>query len=112
MSHIVLADIYREEQRIKEEKRQREEAEYQAMLEKEEREYKANLIKKYGKRNALLILENAVQIGFTKEMCVEAWGEPYDINRTVTKNGVHEQWVYDIGRYLYFDGNILTAIQD
>ena len=58
MSHIVLADIYREEQRIKEEKRQREEAEYQAMLEKEEREYKANLIKKYGKRNALLILLN------------------------------------------------------
>ena len=112
MSHIVLADIYREEQRIKEEQRQREEAEYQSMLEKEEREYKASLIKKYGKKNALLILENAVQIGFTKEMCVEAWGEPYDINRTVTKNGVHEQWVYDIGRYLYFDGNILTAIQD
>ena len=112
MSHIVLADIYREEQRIKEEKRQREEAEYQAMLEKEEREYKANLIKKYGKRNALLILENAVQIGFTKEMCIEAWGEPYDINRTVTRNIIHEQWVYDIGRYLYFEGNILTAIQD
>lgn len=112
MSHIVLADVYREKQRIKEEKRQREEAEYQAMLEKEEREYKANLIKKYGKRNALLILENAVQIGFTKEMCVEAWGEPYDINRTVTRNIIHEQWVYDIGRYLYFKGNILTAIQD
>ena len=55
---------------------------------------------------------DCAQIGFTKEMCVEAWGEPYDINRTVTKNGVHEQWVYDIGRYLYFDGNILTAIQD
>lgn len=112
MSHIVLAEIYREKQRIKEEKRQREEAEYQAMLEKEEREYKANLIKKYGKRNALLILDNIVQIGFTKEMCIEAWGEPYDINRTVTIYGTHEQWVYDIGRYLYFDNNILTAIQD
>lgn len=112
MSHIVLADVYREKQRIKEEKRQKKEAEYQAMLEKEEREYKANLIKKYGKRNALLILENAVQIGFTKEMCVEAWGEPYDINRTVTRNSIHEQWVYGIGRYLYFEGNILTAIQD
>ena len=45
-------------------------------------------------------------------MCVEAWGEPYDINRTVTRNIIHEQWVYDIGRYLYFEGNILTAIQD
>ena len=112
MSHIVLADAYREEQRIQEEKQQKEEAEYQAMLEKEEREYKATLIKKYGKRNALLILENAVKIGFTKEMCVESWGEPYDINRTVTRNCIHEQWVYGIGRYLYFEGNILTAIQD
>ena len=112
MSHIVLADIYREEQRIKEEQQQREDAEYHAMLEKEEQEYKASLIKKYGKKKALLILENAVQIGFTKEMCIEAWGEPYDINRTVTKNGVHEQWVYGIGRYLYFEGNVLTAIQD
>ena len=45
-------------------------------------------------------------------MCVEAWGAPYDINRTVTRNCIHEQWVYGIGRYLYFEGNILTAIQD
>ncbi len=109
---IVFADKQREIEQEEARKQAQEEAEYQAMLEKEEREYKANLIKKYGKRNALLILENAVQIGFTKEMCVEAWGEPYDINRTVTRSGIHEQWVYDIGRYLYFDGNILTAIQD
>ena len=107
-----ILNAYREEQRIQEEKQQKEEAEYQAMLEKEEREYKATLIKKYGKRNALLILENAVKIGFTKEMCVESWGEPYDINRTITRNCIHEQWVYGIGRYLYFEGNILTAIQE
>lgn len=109
---IVLAEVQRKKEAEEARKQAEKEAEYQAILEKEEREYKASLIKKYGKKNALLILENAVQIGFTKEMCVEAWGEPYDINRTVTRNGIHEQWVYDIGRYLYFDGNILTAIQD
>ena len=88
------------------------EAEFQAMLEKEEREHKASLIRKYGKKNALLILDNKVQIGFTKQMCIEAWGEPYDINRTITSWGVHEQWVYGIDSYLYFEDNILTAIQD
>lgn len=109
---IVLAEVQRKKEAEEIRKRADEEAEYQSMLEKEEREYKASLIKKYGKKNALLILENAVQIGFTKEMCVEAWGEPYNINRTVTRNSIHEQWVYGIGRYLYFEGNILTAIQD
>lgn len=109
---IVLAEVQRKKEAEEARKRAEEEAEYQAMLEKEEREYKAGLIRKYGRANALLILENAVKIGFTKEMCVEAWGTPYDINRTVTRNCIHEQWVYGIGRYLYFEGNILTAIQD
>lgn len=72
----------------------------------------ARLIKKYGKRNALLILDEKVEIGFTKQMCIEAWGEPQDINRTITRNRVHEQWVYGIGCYLYFEGNYLTAIQN
>ena len=108
--------IFAEEQRKVEEEEARiqaqKEAEFQAMLEKEEREHKASLIRKYGKKNALLILDNKVQIGFTKQMCIEAWGEPYDINRTITSWGVHEQWVYGIGSYLYFEDNILTAIQD
>ena len=112
MDYITLADEYRERIRLEEEKRRQEEAEYRARLEKEEREYKSMLIRRFGKKNAMLIHENAVQLGFTKEMCIEAWGEPYDINRTITQYGVHEQWVYDIGRYLYFEGNVLTGIQD
>ena len=67
---------------------------------------------KYGKRKAQLILDEKVEIGFTKQMCIEAWGEPQDINRTITRNRVHEQWVYGIGCYLYFEGNFLTAIQN
>lgn len=108
--------IYAEEQRkIEEEnarKRAQEEAEYRAKIEREEREYKANLIKKYGKDNALLILDGQVKIGFTKEMCIESWGRPYDINRTVTAYGTHEQWVYGLWCYLYFEDGILTAIQN
>jgi hypothetical protein len=40
-----------------------------------------------------------------------SWGKPQHINRTTTAGGKREQWVY--GRnYLYFDNNVLTAIQN
>lgn len=110
--YIVLADEYREEQRLLKEKEEREEQEQQAIFAQEEAQEKARLIKKYGKRKAQLILDEKVEIGFTKQMCIEAWGEPQDINRTITRNRVHEQWVYGIGCYLYFEGNYLTAIQN
>lgn len=90
------------------EKEEREEQEQQAIFAQE----KARLIKKYGKRNTQLILDEKVEIGFTKQMCIEVWGEPQDINRTITRNRVHEQRVYGIGCYLYFEGNYLTAIQN
>ena len=110
--HITLADEYREEQRIKEEQRKKKEAEYKAKIEKEKREYEASLINKYGKEKALLILDGKVRLGFTKEMCLESWGKPYAINRTVTSYGTDEQWVYGLWCYLYFEDGILTAIQD
>ena len=40
------------------------------------------------------------------------FGPPNDINRTVGKWGVHEQWVYGNGVYLYFENGILTSFQD
>jgi len=48
---------------------------------------------------------------------VRAMRRPAAINRTVTANSVHEQWVYrPRGRYgtiyLYFDNGLLTAWQD
>lgn len=94
-----------EEEAAAEERRAIEEA-------KELQAHKNDLIRKFGKKNAALILDGQVQIGFTKEMCIEAWGEPYDINRTITRNVVYEQWVYDLDCYLYFEGNILTTIQN
>ena len=57
------------------------------------------------------IEEREVYIGMTKEMVLTSWGEPKDINRTVTEWGVHEQWVYG-SQYLYFDNGELTTFQD
>ncbi len=57
-----------------------------------------------------LILDEKVAIGMTKEMCRLAWGEPKEINETITASGKTEQWIYN-GNYLYFDKGILIAIQ-
>lgn len=41
-----------------------------------------------------------------------AWGQPKNVNKTTTANGVHEQWVYSGNRYIYIDDGIVTAIQE
>lgn len=61
------------------------------------------------------LIERKVWIGMTKEMAILTWGEPDDINKTITACGVREQWVYERGgykaQYLYFENGILTVIQ-
>ena len=47
-----------------------------------------------------LIFNGDFQIGMTKEMCRLSWGEPKDINRTITKYSTSEQWVYDVVIYI------------
>jgi hypothetical protein len=44
-----------------------------------------------------------VWIGMTKAEAEISQGKPYDINRTVTSYGTHEQWCYNGGVYLYFE---------
>jgi len=58
------------------------------------------------------ILASKVFIGMTKEQATMSWGKPTDINRTTTKSGTREQWVYALDCYLYFEGNKLVAIQN
>ena len=53
-----------------------------------------------------------IVLGFKKEHVIASWGEPKDIHRSVGAWGVHEQWVYGGGRYLYFENDILTSWQD
>ena len=78
----------------------------------EKAQFESEMIKKYGIKIAKLILGNKVIIGMNKEICKLSWGEPYDINRTITKSRIFEQWVYSMGTYLYFENDILVAIQD
>jgi hypothetical protein len=75
-------------------------------------DYKKSLIKKFGKKNAERILQRKVWIGMTKDMALESWGEPEDVNRTITSRRTHEQWVYCCGSYLYFENGIVTTIQN
>ena len=53
-----------------------------------------------------------VVIGMSRQDALDSsWGRPNKINRTVRASGTHEQWVYD-GGYLYFEDDVLTAIQN
>ena len=71
-----------------------------------------SLVDKYDQCNVNLARQGKVKIGWNKELCKEAWGEPRSVNKTTTTYGVHEQWVYSTSRYLYFDDGVLTAIQE
>ncbi len=67
-------------------------------------------LEKFGEKIWNTILAEKVSIGMTKEMCQLSWGEPEKVNKTTTKNGIREQWVY-YANYLYFEDGILTSIQ-
>ncbi len=102
------------EQKIRQEEKEialKEEQEELVLKEKLFKERKVSLIKKYGKKNAQRIIDKKIWLGMSNEMARESWGEPNDINRTVGRWGVHEQWVYD-GTYLYFENGKLTGWQD
>ncbi len=61
---------------------------------------------------AEVIHKGCVRIGMTDEQCRAAWGRPRDINRSIGSYGVHEQWCYSSGSYLYMENGILTSIQN
>lgn len=108
LNNLIPLEKYIADKKSKEEKAQME----KLAAEKALAEKKARLTKQYGRELASIILENKVQIGMTTEMCREAWGLPEDINSTSGSWGIHEQWVYGGGNYLYFENGILTSIQN
>lgn len=59
-----------------------------------------------------LIRQGRIRIGMSKDACRLSWGEPDDINTSRGRWGVHEQWVYSRNRYVYFENEKLSAIQD
>ena len=97
------------------EEEQRQEAEYErkqnTLIDAENKAYIKELAKKYGPKNAAIIADGAVRIGFTKQMCEEAWGASYTTSHITTEYGSSEVWYY-IGSTLFFRGNKLVVIQD
>jgi len=57
------------------------------------------------------ISEKKVQIGMTTEQVRIAWGRPDSINTTVMSNSRHEQWVWSLRQFAYFEDGVLTPIQ-
>lgn len=104
--------------RLEDEKKKKEEIRKLEEIEKLKQEqlartkFKNECISKWGQKSGSYIADGKVMIGMTKEMCTYAWGTPIDINRTITKGSISEQWVYGWGTYLYFENNILNSIQD
>lgn len=92
-----------------------EQQDYIAKREAETKQYfatqKKRMIAKYGKYWGRLVAEGQLEIGMTKQMCRDSWGDPESINRTSTRYGNHEQWVYST-IYVYFDNGKISAIQD
>lgn len=104
-------EIIAKRQRTAEE-RQRLEEERQRQEELAQQERNKQILQRYGNKYGKLICEGKVCLNMTKEMCIEAWGEPFYINSTIVKGLVHEQWVYGWHNYLYFDNGVLIAIQN
>lgn len=67
---------------------------------------------KWSKKAWNSIETGKVFIGMTKLQATLAWGEPESVNRTIGSWGEHEQWVYTLKSYLYFENGILKAIQN
>ena len=57
------------------------------------------------------VINRSVLRGMTAEQATLAWGKPQQVNKTVGSWGVHEQWVYHSGGYLYFENGVLTSLQ-
>jgi hypothetical protein len=64
------------------------------------------------------IARGEVMVGMTKQQVLEAWGSPYTINVTYTRDGVRrEEWIFEDWisssqikhRYLYFEEDALVG---
>lgn len=71
---------------------------------------------RYDPRTVNAILNEEIFIGMAGDAVRESRGKPDDVNRTITENRVHEQWVYEGGDfdadYVYVENGEATAIQN
>jgi hypothetical protein len=57
------------------------------------------------------VLRGNVTLGMSERMCELAWGKPKTVNRIVHQHGSMEQWVYPAERAIYFEGGVVTSVQ-
>jgi hypothetical protein len=60
------------------------------------------LVPRFGQEAAYHILDEEHVLGMTKEMLLEAWGEPHDVDEEVSGAKVRQTWKYDqvgVNRY-------------
>jgi hypothetical protein len=94
-------------------KRSKEESKpYLESLKKEIIKQKAVFVKKYGPINGEKVAKGLIWIGMTEAMLLDSWGQPEDINTTVTKYSTRKQYVYGSGRYVYVENGKVDAWQN
>lgn len=57
-----------------------------------------------------VIAERKVTIGMTTDQVRASWGRPESINSSVYSFGTHEQWVYGVGQYVFFENGVMTSL--
>jgi hypothetical protein len=63
------------------------------------------------KKIRALIEQGSIAIGMTEAQTRLSVGAPDTVNKTVGQWGVHEQWVYAGGNYIYFENGKLVSFQ-
>jgi hypothetical protein len=106
-----------EEYRIKKENEAAEKKRMQneklvSMQKQKRNEYRQKILQEYGSVTGQKLLDGYYWLGMTNEMARISLGNPRNINRSVGSWGIHEQWVYGGGKYLYFENGILTSFQN
>jgi hypothetical protein len=70
------------------------------------------LIEKYGEQDGRRVFYKSIWIGMTELMLIDSWGQPKEINNTVTKYGTKKQFVYGNGRFVYVENGKVEAWQN
>ena len=66
---------------------------------------------KWDKAVVELVKQRKIKIGMSEKQALLSWGKPERVNKSVGSYGVHEQWVYSRGQYVYMENGKLTSFQ-
>lgn len=66
---------------------------------------------KWDKAVVEMVKQRKIKIGMSEQQALLSWGKPERVNKSVGSYGVHEQWVYGRGQYVYMENGKLTSFQ-